>query len=209
MTTPGLMPPIASRRTSSWRQLGDWVGLLPALAALGGATLLWTRSADRRLLRLTLGGAAIAAALFLRIQTPYIHHLYLIAPAIAAPIAASLMLVFASRPRAALAALAALGADHALAACGGAQSAGAGADRRAAAPAARRPRRTRAPQGLGRRARARGRQSLRPRLELYVQRPAASASCGNCIRSARPSSGRRPTSRCRTSTRSTGRPRRA
>jgi hypothetical protein len=87
-----------------------WVGLLPALTALGGAMLLWTRSADRRLLRLTLGGAAIAAALFLRIQTPYIHHLYLVAPAIAAPIAASLMLAFASRPRAALAALAGLGA---------------------------------------------------------------------------------------------------
>src|SRR5271163_865784 len=92
------------------RQLGDWVGLLPALAALGGAAWLWTRSADRRLLRLTLGSAAIAAALFLRIQTPYIHHLYLIAPVIAAPVAASLMLAFASRPRAALAALAALGA---------------------------------------------------------------------------------------------------
>ncbi len=90
-------------------QLSDWIGLLPALAALGAAALLWTRSADRRLLRLTLGGAAIAAALFLRIQTPYIHHLYLIAPAIAAPIAASLMLVFARRPRTALAALAALG----------------------------------------------------------------------------------------------------
>jgi hypothetical protein len=91
-------------------QLGDWIGLLPALAALGGTAWLWTRSADRRLLRLTLGSAAIAAALFLRIQTPYIHHLYLVAPAIAAPVAASLMLTFASRPRAALAALAALGA---------------------------------------------------------------------------------------------------
>lgn len=92
------------------RELGDWIGLLPALAALGGAAWLWTRSADRRLLRLTLGSAAIAAALFLRIQTPYIHHLYLVAPAIAAPIAGSLMLAFASRPRAALGALAALGA---------------------------------------------------------------------------------------------------
>jgi hypothetical protein len=92
------------------RQLGDWVGLLPALAALGGAALLCTRSTDRRLLRLTLGSAAIAAALFLRVQTPYIHHLYLIAPAIAASVAASMMLAFASRQRAALAALAALGA---------------------------------------------------------------------------------------------------
>jgi hypothetical protein len=91
-------------------QFGDWVGLLPALAALSGAAWLWTRSADRRLLRLTLGSAAIAAALFLRIQTPYIHHLYLIAPAIAAPVAASLMLAFASRAGAALAASAALGA---------------------------------------------------------------------------------------------------
>ena len=92
------------------RQLGDWVGLLPALAALAGAAWLWMRSADRRLLRLTLGSAAIAAALFLRIQTPYVHHLYLIAPAIAAPVAGSLMLAFASRPRATLGALAALGA---------------------------------------------------------------------------------------------------
>ena len=92
------------------RQLGDWIGLLPALAAVGGAALLWTRSPDRRLLRLTLGGAAIAAALFLRIQSPYVHHLCLIAPVIAAPVAAVLMLLFASRPRAALAAMAALGA---------------------------------------------------------------------------------------------------
>jgi hypothetical protein len=92
------------------RQLGDWIGILPALAALGGAAWLWTRSVDRRLLRLTLGSAAIAAALFLRIQTPYIHHLYLVAPAIAAPIAGALMLAFASRPRVALGALAALGA---------------------------------------------------------------------------------------------------
>ena len=92
------------------RLLGDWIGLLPALAAAGAAAFLWTRSADRRLLRLTLGGAAIAAALFLRIQTPYVHHLDLIAPAIAAPVAAALMLAFESRPRAALAALAALAA---------------------------------------------------------------------------------------------------
>src|SRR5271165_2559565 len=92
------------------RELGDWVGLIPALAALAGAAFLWARSRDRRLLRLTLGGMGVAAALFLRIQTPYIHHLDLIAPAMVAPIAASLMLVFARAPRAALVALAALGA---------------------------------------------------------------------------------------------------
>jgi hypothetical protein len=91
------------------RELADWVGLIPALAALAAAAWLRARCRDTRLLRLTLGGAAIAAALFLRIQTPYIHHLDLIAPAIAVPIAASLML-FAARSRAALLGAAALGA---------------------------------------------------------------------------------------------------
>jgi hypothetical protein len=91
------------------RELGDWVGLIPPLAALLGVAFLWTRSCDTRLLRLTLGGAAIAAVLFLRVQTPYIHHLDLIAPAIAVPIAASLMLLFARAPRAAILGVAALG----------------------------------------------------------------------------------------------------
>jgi hypothetical protein len=91
-------------------ELGDWVGLIPALAALAGAAFLWARSRGRRMLRLTLGSAAIAAALFLRVQTPYIHHLDVIAPAIVAPIAASLMLLFAEAPRAALLGVAALGA---------------------------------------------------------------------------------------------------
>jgi hypothetical protein len=92
------------------RELGEWVGLIPSLAALTGAAILWARSRDKRLLRLTLGGAAIAAALFLRVQTPYIHHLDLIAPAIAAPIGAAMMLTFARAPRAALLGVAALGA---------------------------------------------------------------------------------------------------
>ena len=92
------------------RELADWVGLIPALAALAGAAWLRARSRDARLLRLTLGACAIAGALFLRIQTPYIHHLDLIAPAIAAPIAASLMLLFSARPVAALIGLAALAA---------------------------------------------------------------------------------------------------
>jgi hypothetical protein len=91
------------------RELGDWVGLIPVLAALAGAAFLWARSRDYRLMRLTLGASAIAAALFLRTQTPYIHHLDLIAPAIVAPIAASLMLLFANAPRLALLAMAALG----------------------------------------------------------------------------------------------------
>ncbi len=91
-------------------ELGDWVGLIPALAALAAAAFLWARSRDKRLLRFTLGASAIGAALFLRIQTPYIHHLDLIAPAIVAPIAASLMVLFASAPRFALLGLTALAA---------------------------------------------------------------------------------------------------
>ena len=92
------------------RELGDWVGLLPALAAFASVAFLWARSRDKRLLRLTLSASAIAAVLFLRIQTPYIHHLDLIAPAIVAPIAASLMVLFASAPRIALVGLTALAA---------------------------------------------------------------------------------------------------
>jgi hypothetical protein len=138
-------------------ELGGWVGLLPALAALGGAALLWTRSADRRLLRLTLGSAAIAAMLFLRIQTPYVHPLDLIVPAIAAPVAAALMLAFARAPRAprvALAALATLGGTTLSPLAATLGPFGPRADRRTAAPAARRPRRAWAPQGLGRSARS-------------------------------------------------------
>jgi hypothetical protein len=92
------------------RELGDWVGLIPALVALAGAAFLWARSRNKRLLRLTLGAAAVAGVLFLRIQTPYIHHLDLIAPAIVVPIAASLMLIFARAPRLALLGVGALGA---------------------------------------------------------------------------------------------------
>ena len=91
-------------------ELGDWVGLVPALAALAGAGFLLARSRDTRLLRLTLGAAAIAGTLFLRIATPYIHHLDLIAPAIVVPITASLMLLFVRSPRIALLGMAALSA---------------------------------------------------------------------------------------------------
>ncbi len=57
-----------------------------------------------------LGSAVIAAALLLRVHTPYIHHLDLIAPAIAAAVAASLMLLGGRAPRAALLGVAALAA---------------------------------------------------------------------------------------------------
>jgi hypothetical protein len=91
------------------RELADWIGLIPALAALAGAAWLMVRSRDARLMRLTLGAAAVAGALFLRIQTPYIHHLDLIAPAIVVPVAASLMILVARAQRLALLALAGLG----------------------------------------------------------------------------------------------------
>ncbi len=131
------------------RELGDWVGMIPALAALAGAAFLWTRSRDTRLLRLTLGASAVAGALFLRIQTPYIHHLDLIAPAIVAPIAASLMLIFARAPRVALFGHSRAWRDHALAICRGAQSVKASRRSPECRGAARRPRRTHAPEGLG------------------------------------------------------------
>jgi hypothetical protein len=91
-------------------ELGDWVGLIPALFGLAGAAFLWARSRNKRLLRLTLGASAVAGVMFLCIQTPYIHHLDLIAPAIVVPIAASLMILFKQAPRIALLVVGALGA---------------------------------------------------------------------------------------------------
>ena len=110
MTTAPATPGYRKAPEVFLRELGDWVGLIPALAALAGAAFLWARSRDKRLLRLTLGASAIAAALFLRIQTPYIHHLDLVAPAIVVPIAASLMTLFRKAPRVALLGVASLGA---------------------------------------------------------------------------------------------------
>jgi hypothetical protein len=91
-------------------ELLDWCGWAVPLAAAFGAALLFARSTDRRLLRLTIGAAAVATAAFLRIQTPYVHHLYLIAPALTALVGAPLLLIFARRRVAALSAVAALAA---------------------------------------------------------------------------------------------------
>ncbi len=187
------------------RELGDWVGLIPALAALAGAAFLWARSRDRRLLRLMLGSAAVAAALFLRVQSPYIHHLDLIAPAIVAAIAASLMLLFARAPRFALLGVAALGGDHALAAGGGAQSRKPCADCGIAARTARRSRRASAPQGLGR---CSGRGPT-PRYAASARAtPSAGSSSANCGSSARSGVRASAASRCPTSIRWKGRRRR-
>jgi hypothetical protein len=88
--------------------VGDWFGwTILALAALGAAALI-ACSRQGRLARLTLGAAAIAAALFLRVQTPAAHHAYLIAPAVTAFIAAPMLILIGRARRAGMLALAAL-----------------------------------------------------------------------------------------------------
>ena len=89
-------------------EIGDWLGAGVLALAVAGAVFLFLRSTDRRLLRLTIVAAVVAAFLFLRVQTPYVHHLYLIAPAVTALIGAPLALLFARSSLAGLAALAAL-----------------------------------------------------------------------------------------------------
>ncbi|HEY1944587.1 MAG TPA: hypothetical protein VGH40_20935 [Roseiarcus sp.] len=91
-------------------EIGDWVGAGVLALALAGAAFLFLRSTDCRLLRLTVVAAIVAAYLFLRVQTPYVHHLYLVAPALTALIGAPLALLFGRSRLAGLAALAALAA---------------------------------------------------------------------------------------------------
>ena len=90
------------------QEIGDWLGVGVLGLALAGAAFLAIRSADRRLLRLTVVAALVAAFLFLRVQTPYVHHLYLVAPAVTGLIGAPILLLFARSRLAGLAALAAL-----------------------------------------------------------------------------------------------------
>jgi hypothetical protein len=91
-------------------ELLDWYGAAPLALAACCAIFLAVRPGDRRLLRLTCGATLIAAALFLRVQSPAIHHVYLLTPAVAASIGAVLVLLFERRRIGALAALAALAA---------------------------------------------------------------------------------------------------
>ena len=91
-------------------RLMDWVGLAPMALALVGAALLARQSADKRLFILTLGSSAIAAGLFLRIQSPAAHHYYLVAPALIGCALAPLLMLTAARRWIGAVALAALGA---------------------------------------------------------------------------------------------------
>jgi hypothetical protein len=74
--------------------MGDWFGWAILALAAFGALFVLARSPNGRLARLTLGAAAVAAVRFLRVQTPFVHHVYLIVPAMTAGIAAPILLLF-------------------------------------------------------------------------------------------------------------------
>ncbi len=82
--------------------IGAWYGLAIVAAALASAAYVAARGRDNRLLRLTMAASAIAFALLLHVQSPSMHHLYLIVPALAAPIGAAALVLFERRPRAAV-----------------------------------------------------------------------------------------------------------
>jgi hypothetical protein len=71
----------------------DWYGAALLVGAVGCAIFLAALPGDRRLLRLTWGSTVIAGLLFLRIQSPAIHHAYLLTPAFAATIGAGVLIL--------------------------------------------------------------------------------------------------------------------
>jgi hypothetical protein len=87
--------------------VGGWCGYAPLALAFAGALYLGWRF---RFARLAFVSGPVAALLFLRVQSPYPHHLYLIAPFVILGIAAPLTLLFSRSRGAGLAALAALAA---------------------------------------------------------------------------------------------------
>lgn len=91
-------------------ELFGWYGAALLGAAACCAVFLGFRSSDRRLLRLTCGSTLIAVLLFLRVQSPAIHHAYLLAPAFAASIGAVILALFERSKIAALFALTGLAA---------------------------------------------------------------------------------------------------
>ncbi len=91
-------------------ELFDWYGAGLLCAAICCMIFLALRSTDGRLLRLTCGSTLIAALLFLRVQSPAIHHAYLLTPAFAATIGAVILVLFERSRIAALVAVAGLAA---------------------------------------------------------------------------------------------------
>lgn len=89
------------------RRLGDWYGwAVIALSALA-AVFLAARKLDNRPLRMTLASGVAAFGLQISVQSPGVHHSYLLLPAFAAPLGAGALL--ALRGRARLSAVCALG----------------------------------------------------------------------------------------------------
>ena len=84
------------------RLTGAWYGLAIVAAALASAAFVASRGWGNRPLRLTIAASAIAFALLLHVQSPSMHHLYLIVPALAAPIGAAALVLFDRRPRVAI-----------------------------------------------------------------------------------------------------------
>jgi hypothetical protein len=91
-------------------EMFDWYGAALLVVAAGCAILLGIWSQDRRLLRLTLGSTLIAALLFVRVQSPAVHHVYLLTPAFTASIGAVFLIMFERRRIGALIGLTALAA---------------------------------------------------------------------------------------------------
>ena len=85
--------------------VGAWVGYFPLGLALAGALFIGWRS---RFARLAFISGPLAALLFARVQSPYPHHLYLIAPFVMLGIAAPLTVLFNHSRLAGVAGLAAL-----------------------------------------------------------------------------------------------------
>jgi hypothetical protein len=91
-------------------EIFDWYGAALLVGAVCCAIFLATRPGDRRLLRLTFGSTIVAALLFLRIQSPAIHHAYLLTPAFAGAIGAAILISFERRTLDALAVVVGLAA---------------------------------------------------------------------------------------------------
>ena len=87
-----------------------WYGAALLALAVGCAIFLWRCGGDRRLLRLTCGSTLIAVLLFLRVQSPAVHHAYLLTPAFVASIGAAILILFERRKPAAVIAVAGLAA---------------------------------------------------------------------------------------------------
>jgi hypothetical protein len=91
-------------------EMCDWYGAALIALAVCCVIFSWLRAGDRRLLRLTCGSTLIAALLFLRVQSPAVHHVYLLTPAFAGSIGAAILILFERWKLAALIALAGLAA---------------------------------------------------------------------------------------------------